>query len=183
MLLPVDEYLPGAVLPPHLSPFVETTEGGYVPPEKKRLINMKLGITDEQVDENQKAKDIAKIQDSVEKKEKVNKQNATSSPVNGNGKKHQEETKLKKNEKRKNEESDEDENEDEELLNDMKVDLDSPDEEQSEEESEDFSDNEEAEEASKKNINQVTDRIFFKTNNNYLLSLVEMHSETNYRRG
>jgi len=68
MILPVDEYLPGAVLPPHLSPFVETTEGGYVPPEKKRLINMKLGISDEQVDETAKPKVAAKKQDSVDKK-------------------------------------------------------------------------------------------------------------------
>ncbi len=45
MLLPVEEYLPGACLPPHLSPFVDHNETSYVPPEKQRLINMKLGIT------------------------------------------------------------------------------------------------------------------------------------------
>lgn len=183
MLLPVDEYLPGAVLPPHLSPFVETTEGGYVPPEKKRLINMKLGITDEQLAENQKAKETAKKQDSNEKKEKTNKQNATNSTANGNGKKHQEETKLTKTEKRKNEESDDDD-EDEELLNDMKVDLDSPDEEQSEEESEDFSDSEEDEEANKKNKSQVTLRVSYSIKELILfLKLVKILSETNNCRG
>jgi len=46
MLLPVEEYLPGACLPPHLSPFVDHSEASYVPPEKQRLIKMKLGIAD-----------------------------------------------------------------------------------------------------------------------------------------
>lgn len=43
MLLPVEDYLPGTCLPPHLSPFSEATATSYVPPEKQRLINMKLG--------------------------------------------------------------------------------------------------------------------------------------------
>lgn len=33
-LLPVDNYLPGSILPPHLSPFIEEKEGDYVPPER-----------------------------------------------------------------------------------------------------------------------------------------------------
>ena len=48
MLLTVEEYFPGACLPPHLSPFVEVNVGSYVPPEKQRLIKMKLGIVDEE---------------------------------------------------------------------------------------------------------------------------------------
>lgn len=35
-LLPTSEYSPGAVLPPHLSPFVREGEGDYIPPERQR---------------------------------------------------------------------------------------------------------------------------------------------------
>ena len=36
-LLPVENYFPDAVLPPHLSPFVEEGEGDYIPPERRLL--------------------------------------------------------------------------------------------------------------------------------------------------
>ncbi|XP_072034585.1 pescadillo homolog [Amphiura filiformis] len=44
MLLPVEDYFPGTVLPPHLSPFVEEKEGEYVPPEKKALMDRQHGV-------------------------------------------------------------------------------------------------------------------------------------------
>ena len=37
-LVPVNDYVPGAVLPPHLSPFVEEKEGDYIPPERKQML-------------------------------------------------------------------------------------------------------------------------------------------------
>ena len=43
-LLPVEDYFPGVVLPPHLSPFVEETEGDYVPPERQKMIDRERGV-------------------------------------------------------------------------------------------------------------------------------------------
>jgi pescadillo protein len=138
MLLPVDDYLPGAILPPHLSPFRETTDGSYVPPEKQRLLRMKLGLP-EILEEEKKESE-------VNHKEMVGKKN------NNNDKKInlEETTILKKAPGKKNKNNDKtsaftdgaenDSNDDEkdsedvdteneEDINDMKVDLDSPDEE------------------------------------------------------
>ncbi|XP_038059936.1 pescadillo homolog [Patiria miniata] len=44
LLLPVEEYFPGVVLPPHLSPFVQEKEGDYIPPEKQTLLDRQMGI-------------------------------------------------------------------------------------------------------------------------------------------
>ncbi len=43
-LLPVEDYFPGTMLPPHLSPFVEEGEGDYIPPERQRLIDRERGL-------------------------------------------------------------------------------------------------------------------------------------------
>ncbi|XP_016409750.1 pescadillo-like [Sinocyclocheilus rhinocerous] len=43
ILLPVEEYFLGVTLPPHLSPFVEESEGDYVPPEKLKLQALQRG--------------------------------------------------------------------------------------------------------------------------------------------
>lgn len=40
-LLPTSEYLMGAKLPPHLSPFVNEKKGDYVPPDKTKLLNLR----------------------------------------------------------------------------------------------------------------------------------------------
>lgn len=41
--LPVEDYFPGVLLPPHLSPFVVEKEGDYIPPEKQRLLALQRG--------------------------------------------------------------------------------------------------------------------------------------------
>ena len=41
--LPVEDYFQDAELPPHLSPFVEESEGDYVPPEKLKLMDPDSG--------------------------------------------------------------------------------------------------------------------------------------------
>ncbi|XP_065558160.1 pescadillo homolog [Artemia franciscana] len=44
-LLPVEDYFPGATLPPHISPFVVERLGEYVPPEMETLKAAKAGET------------------------------------------------------------------------------------------------------------------------------------------
>ena len=51
-LLPMEDYFIGAMLPPHLSPFVEEQEGDYVPPEKQTLLDRQQGVEND-VDEEE----------------------------------------------------------------------------------------------------------------------------------
>ncbi|XP_033627505.1 pescadillo homolog [Asterias rubens] len=59
LLLPVEEYFPGVVLPPHLSPFVQEKEGDYMPPEKKTLLNRQHGINAGKPDEGKENEEDA----------------------------------------------------------------------------------------------------------------------------
>ncbi|XP_063000343.1 pescadillo homolog isoform X2 [Elgaria multicarinata webbii] len=43
LCLPVADYFPGVLLPPHLSPFVAEKEGDYIPPEKLKLLALQRG--------------------------------------------------------------------------------------------------------------------------------------------
>uniref|UniRef100_A0A8C2TVV8 Pescadillo homolog n=1 Tax=Coturnix japonica TaxID=93934 RepID=A0A8C2TVV8_COTJA len=49
LCLPVADYFPGVLLPPHLSPFVTEQEGDYIPPEKLKLLAMQRGEDPEEI--------------------------------------------------------------------------------------------------------------------------------------
>ncbi|XP_053558186.1 pescadillo homolog [Bombina bombina] len=55
--LPVEDYFPGVVLPPHLSPFVQEKDGDYIPPEKLRLLALQRGERPEVEDEEEDEED------------------------------------------------------------------------------------------------------------------------------
>ncbi|XP_075915895.1 pescadillo homolog [Petromyzon marinus] len=57
VLLPVQDYFPGVLLPPHLSPFVEEKEGDYIPPEKLKLLALQRGDTGAEDDEEEEEVD------------------------------------------------------------------------------------------------------------------------------
>merc|ERR1712168_679415 len=57
LLLPAKSYFPGNPLPPHLSPFIEEREGDYVPPEKKKLLELQSGISGDGREEGEEDED------------------------------------------------------------------------------------------------------------------------------
>lgn len=59
-LLPVEDYFPGVVLPPHLSPFVEENEDDYVPPERQVFLDRQAGkiVEEETGDSESEQEDV-----------------------------------------------------------------------------------------------------------------------------
>ncbi|MEE6514725.1 hypothetical protein FKM82_023060 [Ascaphus truei] len=51
--LPVADYFPGVLLPPHLSPFIQEKDGDYIPPEKQRLLALQRGERPEEQEEEE----------------------------------------------------------------------------------------------------------------------------------
>jgi pescadillo protein len=152
MLLPVDDYLPGTLLPPHLSPFSETSETGYVPPEKQRLIRMKLGLPEVAEDEKQPKTEIKKETNDINnKKRKIEETTELKKrEQNKNGKNKKASESVESNEEEEDDGDVDTENEDD--INDMKVDLDSPDEEEESDSEKEIEENEKQEEVKKNDV-------------------------------
>lgn len=88
LLLPVEDYFPGAVLPPHLSPFVEEKEGEYVPPEKKEMLDRQQGIqpTKAEEDDSEEEEEEEIIEESDEEDEVEGDDAVSSEDEEGEGK-------------------------------------------------------------------------------------------------
>ncbi|NXK85464.1 PESC protein, partial [Formicarius rufipectus] len=84
LCLPVADYFPGVLLPPHLSPFVEEQEGDYIPPEKLKLLALQRGENpgralggereeeeEEEEDDNDKEEEEEEEEDESEKEEEM----------------------------------------------------------------------------------------------------------------
>ncbi|KFP54941.1 Pescadillo, partial [Cathartes aura] len=76
LCLPVADYFPGVLLPPHLSPFVTEQEGDYVPPEKLKLLAMQRGenpgdarLRDEESEEEEEEEEEEDDNDKEEEEE------------------------------------------------------------------------------------------------------------------
>ncbi|XP_065502290.1 pescadillo homolog [Caloenas nicobarica] len=69
LCLPVADYFPGVLLPPHLSPFVTEQEGDYIPPEKLKLLAMQRGENPDDESEEEDEEEEEEEDDDKEEEE------------------------------------------------------------------------------------------------------------------
>uniref|UniRef100_A0A8D2J8G4 Pescadillo homolog n=1 Tax=Varanus komodoensis TaxID=61221 RepID=A0A8D2J8G4_VARKO len=80
LCLPVADYFPGVLLPPHLSPFVAEKEGDYIPPEKLKLLALQRGEKLEEIgsgDEEESEEDEDAAEGSEEDREEEEEEEET----------------------------------------------------------------------------------------------------------
>ncbi|NXP22180.1 PESC protein, partial [Scytalopus superciliaris] len=69
LCLPVADYFPGVLLPPHLSPFVTEQEGDYVPPEKLKLLALQRGENPDEESEEEEEEEEEEEDDNDKEEE------------------------------------------------------------------------------------------------------------------
>ncbi|XP_069817589.1 pescadillo homolog isoform X2 [Dendropsophus ebraccatus] len=96
--LPVEDYFPGVLLPPHLSPFVVEKEGDYVPPEKQRLLALQRGERiDDDDEEDEEEEDDEDDEEEEEEEEEEQENRKKKQQQRENVKKESQKTSGKKN--------------------------------------------------------------------------------------